>query len=278
MRKLLGLFTLIFLALNTGCSKKPEKAADETVPAAAKFDADRNIGILEGKDSKVTIVFTKDVVSVSENRDGVTAVKDGNKVVFTQIVDAPEEEKTVDFVVKGADDADNTTVAIKLARRPASDILLDQYTVLFSLPEEASITKTVAIKAGRGVLEPSKDGKRGVTANIASNRIWINVPSGLTPGDYWLTIKSIDPDKQPARLKVVVASSSPVPVKASPPGAFEPFALDDDGKLDVKVGTRAWVKIRSGTVASISPPVEKSPVYWQYEPDKKSIASRPPAV
>jgi len=115
MRKLLGVVTVssLCLALSIGL------AGCTTGGGKDKFKAvgDKTGVTLEGKDKTATMSFTKDVKSVSDDKDGVKATKKGKDVTFTQTVDSPDADKQVTFEVHGPGEKETVKVTVTLAKK-----------------------------------------------------------------------------------------------------------------------------------------------------------------
>jgi hypothetical protein len=110
----------------TGCNKpaenKTKTEATGTGTAAKDFKGSATTGTLDKKDAKAEITFSNgEVKSVDPiEKDGVkTEIKDKKVVIFTQTIDAPAEDKTVDFVVKGGKE-DKEEVKIKITIKKKS--------------------------------------------------------------------------------------------------------------------------------------------------------------
>jgi hypothetical protein len=284
---------VIFLICNfaaTGCNRTPNVDAPVEGPKleTVKFAADTLTGKLAGKGQSVTVVFTKHVNSVAETLDGVKAEKHGNKVIFTQVGDSPDEDRRVVFAVKGPRAEDNVDVTVILAKhlpaavsptQPAEANVVpfvldvdDLFAVKF--PRNAKRDTQVWVKARSGTILRAIPPPRGakVTWNFDPEKkaIQITVSTSATSKDarpYEMTVFGNDSAGKTTRvmLKFTVVETE-----------LEPFVLDDGGDLKVLFhrgkDTQVWVKAKTGTINASSSPPENSGVTWKFDRDMNAIA------
>jgi hypothetical protein len=228
-----------------------------------------------------TIVAVRGSPEKSKSKVTWDVDRDENAVAITIARDAAAgDAKEYHIIVEGKDGSGKLTVVplkFKLAVPKDEPFVLEDNGGNLVVKVEANATKDVQmlVKAKSGAIVGAHaappDSKVTWKYDHDQRAIVITVPknaSGAEARDYVIKVDGKDGAGKRAsaslKFKVTVAG-------------FEPFALDDDGKLVVKVepgaknDTEVLVKARTGTIVGVRPSLEKSLVAWKFDRDRKAV-------